>query len=37
MNVNGSDMLNYDNFALFRTNGGVCGSTWGQNKELEFL
>ena len=37
MDENGCDMLNDGNFTHFLDNGGCCGSTWGQNEELEIL
>ena len=36
MDVNGSDMLNYDDFALFWTNGGVVGPRDGKLKNWRF-
>ena len=36
MDVNGSDMLNYDDFALFWTNGGVVGPREGKLKNWRF-
>ena len=37
MDMNGCDMPNDSNFALFLENRGCCGSTWRKNQELEIL
>ena len=37
IDANGCDMLNAGNFSHIWTIGGCCGSTCGQNEELEIL
>ena len=37
IDASGFDMLDDSNSALFLDDGGCCGSTWGQNEELEIF